>query len=748
MKNLIILLLILNSISFGLHAQTTEIDSLENLLQKNVKEDTTKVNLLTELAYEQDDIDTLFMYAQKAEKLAKELNFIKGEAVSYHLIGIYYQFTDNLPKAIEFFEKSKELSEKNNNQEVLCNALLSIAIIYLYQSNYQVSLDYHLQSLKIAEKNNYEDVISGCYNNIGMIYQEQKEYTKAREFYKKSLKIDQQNQDSSSIATTFNNIGTVYFAEGNYEQALIYFKKAYEINEKTKDQFEIYVKLCNIGAGYYKQGKYTEALEFLEKSLKYGNKQINSKIYYYIGAVKLAQKKYAEALENTLKSLEIAKEMELMLDQQDAYEQLSIIYEKTNNYKKAYKSYQQFKILSDSIFNEEDVKKIAGLEYQYEFDKEKQTIKLEQEKKDIVSAKEAKLQKVLRNSFIAGFLLMIILSVVIFRNFLQKKKANKLLAKQKEKVLVQAEELQTANEKLIELDNFKEEMTGMIVHDLKNPLNTVVNLAENTMVKQSGNQMLNMVMNILDVHKYKNSKMIADISNCSLYEISVNAINDIYFLAKRKNITIENKIYTQTGIYADKEITKRVFVNILTNAIKYTPNNGKISLSNQNLVGFTQIKISDTGQGIPQDKLNTVFDKFVQVSAKKSGNIRSTGLGLTFCKMAVETQKGKIFAESELEKGTTFIFTLPEGKKIKPPEKIKAQIKNDIFTLTTEDKAILKPYIMKLKNILIYEYTLIQNIVKKIDTNNSDSLKYWKQEINKALYAMNEEKYKKLISDI
>jgi len=259
-----------------------------------------------------------------------------------------------------------------------------------------------------------------------------------------------------------------------------------------------------------------------------------------------------------------------------------------------------------------------------------------------------------------------------------------------------AEAYKTVNaqkEKLLELDNFKDAMTGMIVHDLKNPLNAIIGLSSMNpddemmqMVNSAGNQMLNLVLNILDVQKFENTEVKLNVNELSIYLLADEAVHQVSLLVKQKKQRLINSIPPQTIGCADPEIIVRVFVNMLTNAIKYTPNGGEIiirqkaiiqnqtelisndlmpdNFKNENVfkTPFCIICVSDTGQGIPEDKIHLVFEKFGQVEAKKSGGVRSTGLGMTFCKMVIEAHGGNIWIKSEVGKGTDFYFTLPFSK--------------------------------------------------------------------------------------
>jgi len=235
------------------------------------------------------------------------------------------------------------------------------------------------------------------------------------------------------------------------------------------------------------------------------------------------------------------------------------------------------------------------------------------------------------------------------------------------------QKIQQQNNQLVELDKFKESMTGMIVHDLKNPLNAIMGLSsmesENDimlMINAAGYQMLNLVMNILDVQKFEDTSMKLSLQNENLNDLVNNAMKQVSLLVKQKNILLTNELENNYVVSADGELIVRVIVNLLTNAIKFTPNSGKIAIGNEENDSsqntneqFLTICVKDTGQGIPQDKLHLVFEKFGQVVAKKSGGVRSTGLGLTFCKLSVEAHGGKIWVESEVNVGTTFKFTLP-----------------------------------------------------------------------------------------
>ncbi|MCP5101812.1 MAG: HAMP domain-containing histidine kinase, partial [bacterium] len=209
--------------------------------------------------------------------------------------------------------------------------------------------------------------------------------------------------------------------------------------------------------------------------------------------------------------------------------------------------------------------------------------------------------------------------------------------------------------------------SAMIVHDLKNHVNAIIYFSQESfgdsreVINQSARQVLTTLSNILDVQKFEDAKMQLDMNLHPLAPVAENALGKVGFLASQKNIRVENNIAPDVSAVMDVEIVGRVFINLFTNALKHTPKEGKITVDAAEKPGagdFLQVSVTDTGDGIPEEMLHLVFDKFRQVEIRRSGLVRSTGLGLTFCKLAVESHGGTIGVQSEVGKGSDFHFTL------------------------------------------------------------------------------------------
>lgn len=333
------------------------------------------------------------------------------------------------------------------------------------------------------------------------------------------------------------------------------------------------------------------------------------------------------------------------------------------------------------------------------------------------------------------------------RSRIKQRQLNQQLEGKNQEISRQSETLQQANQKLLELDDFKQTMTGMIAHDLKNPLNTIIGYSENgtentsKVINQSGKRILNLAQNMLDVQKFEDAQIQPKIENLSAYKLAKRASQQVNLLAQEKNVSIRNDISPSIFIQADAELTERIFVNLLTNAIKYSSQNQIITIKASNKNEKVKIQVEDEGIGIPSELLPKIFDKFTQVEAKKSGIARSTGLGLTFCKMATEIQGGTIRVESELQKGSTFTFELPKGEK---QESSTEQVTDNELTLSKADKATLQPFLEEMKTHSIYQVSELRQIILKIPEQNQ-ALKHLKNELEMAVFSVNQEKFNELM---
>lgn len=343
-----------------------------------------------------------------------------------------------------------------------------------------------------------------------------------------------------------------------------------------------------------------------------------------------------------------------------------------------------------------------------------------------------------------------------------KQQANEALLEKNNLVAQQKEELHLMNEKLIALGEFKEAMTGMIVHDLKNPLNAIIGLSNQLtdtdrsklpqMINQSGLTMLNMVLNILDVQKFEASEVQVQPDSQALIRLANTAHQDVLFLLEQKNLQVRIQIPDHAWVMAEEELIVRVLTNMLTNAIKYAPPGSSIDIYTEALSpDQTQIKVwvKDYGIGIAKDKQDLVFRKFGQINSQSLGRARSSGLGLTFCKLAVEAHGGQIGVESEVGQSTSFWFTLPLGipKGTHSPSLVPKPTTAEVslFELNETEKALVQPILAELSGCEFFEFSKIKNTLAKLNDFDQPTILAIKEQLNMAFLNMNEQAFGELV---
>jgi signal transduction histidine kinase len=248
----------------------------------------------------------------------------------------------------------------------------------------------------------------------------------------------------------------------------------------------------------------------------------------------------------------------------------------------------------------------------------------------------------------------------------------------KQTMQYQNEELDLKNRQLTQLSEIKETLTGMLVHDLKAPLAAIMGTLQflqmdpnNTVSENSqrilsgglaaGQQMLRMTHTLLDEQKLENNQLIFDIEPVDLEEPLATSLEMLSPLFNMQKVNVETLIDEDfPAIRADPIILQRIIENLLDNAIKYSPRNEVITVKAVRQDNMVEICIADRGDGIAPEHRDLVFDRFTQLQDPKIEKIRGgVGLGLAFCKLAVETMGGKIWVGSLNDIGTAFFFTLP-----------------------------------------------------------------------------------------
>ena len=436
-KNSTFLLLFLTSSVFS---QTHRLDSLLTLL-KTAKEDTSKVNLLSEVnrAYtiEANDNSKLKKYALEQIELSKKLNFKKGLAFGYMNLAIFYVSTADFKIALEYNQLAIKLMQEVGNKKGESSCYINMGQNYSNLGDYPNAIKCMLQGVKIKEEINDKRGVAVGYGNIGSIFFAQEKYDEALKYYLNSLKIKEEINDKMGMAMSFNNIGNLYLIQKKTNDALIYFNKSLEIKEKLGSKNGTVTTYSNIGDIYLEQNKLNTAYSYQLKALKIAKISDDKKgmltAYKSMGAIFEKKKNYSKAIAYYKKMLDLANESNLKEGIMTGYKSLAEAYKKNNQYDSALTYINHFYSLKDTIFNKESFKQLAELNTRYETDKKEKEILL-LTKDQQLNEKIIRQQQLVRWGLIGGLVLLLISIVSIFRRYRFKQKANLILEKQKEEI--------------------------------------------------------------------------------------------------------------------------------------------------------------------------------------------------------------------------------------------------------------------------------------------------------------------------
>lgn len=479
---LILLFLIFNFACFtSLHAQSKTIDSLKYAI-KTAKHDTIKIKALNNLAWEFSYInpDSAIIQSNLALELSQQTKWKIGIAQSEHQLGSFYDDKGDYSASLDHYHKALNVWEElfRSSDKVLSQTsktgksktLGNIGVVYRNQGDYPNALSFYFQALKMKEELGEKNGIAKTLGNIGTVYYSQGDFPKALSYYLKALKMAEELGVKSDIAAWLGNIGVVYKNQGDYSKALSYYFKALKMKEELGDKSGIAGWLANIGVVYRNQGDYFTALSYYFKALKMteelGDKNGIAIILGNIGSLYTASKQYKEAEEYLKKALALSSEIEALDLIKDEELHLSELYEATGKSALAFDHYKKYIAARDTIFNEENTKKLIKSEMNFEFEKKEHEAKLEQEKKEVLHKAEVQRQKTERNAFVVGFILILVLAIVIFRGYKQKQKANDLLEEKNRSINNQNKLIEEKNVELEKLSIVaRETVNGVIIAD-------------------------------------------------------------------------------------------------------------------------------------------------------------------------------------------------------------------------------------------------------------------------------------------
>ncbi|MEA3504406.1 MAG: tetratricopeptide repeat protein [Bacteroidota bacterium] len=720
---------------------------------------------LGNLFLRQSQYDSAYSHYTISSDIFKKISYYKGQVQVLNNMALINEILNQYDLASETYITAYTIDSLHNNSEYSASIFSNLGIIYFKKACYDSAMFYFNKARERFEISNEKQRIANTYVNLGMVYEEKDRYDKVFKYYRLAEKIFDSLGNSNKLALVYHNLGDAYSTIYSYDRSLEYFNKALAMRTENEDSFGIASSLKSIAEVLIIQKKYDKAFEKLKSSLETykENKNKTGEISTNILICKLytEQHKYNKAIKLASDNIPIATKIQARSELSSLYNILSTSYSAINDYKNAYKYSEAYHILNDSINSSTIMENIESIRYGYEIRKHIQDNKLLKKEKAINRIKLKQNQTYLKSvSFLS--VIFIILLIVIFYQYKNKQRKNRLLSEEKDKLNETRIKLNDFNEKLKsevakrtkeiqteveehrkkdiqlktalkdaeEANYLKNAFLANMSHEIRTPLNGIIGFASlleielsvlenkelheySVGIQKSGERLLHLLNNVIDISRIEANDLQVTLEECDIKEILTQSSELFRFKANEKGITYNLRLSETPKAYGDKQSISKIIIDIIDNAVKYTEK-GFINITDGYLKETQDIfiKIKDTGIGIDKAYLPKIFEAFRQESLGYSRQFQGAGLGLPLAKRLLELMSGRVTIDSVKGEGTIVTIYIPSVKKTKQKSNKEA------ISFTKEKIVAAKPKLTKkekdIQLFLVEDDRMNRLVIKKM----------------------------------
>lgn len=631
----------------------------DELREAKVKKETSKA-LLANYQFEQFDsivhtIIPVFEAHNETELL--------GDC--YNNLGSSQFYRGNVLKAEEYYHQALELYDPDS--WLWASTRLNTVFLMQTQGRDSEALPILLKLTKRFKALGDEYNYAQCLVTLASAYENQGDYEKSREYNLQYIEKCKAIGYTDGPAGAYHNLANLASKQGNHQKALDYALKAVEGFNKPQTVWNKASSMVTLGIIYHRLGELDKALQTNEEILticrEKGINSFLSEVYNNNSNIYLEKGAYKTALAWANKSLQEAKkhqEIDMIRDASYNLYEGSKALGRTEDALGYHEMHHQYK---DSIQEKQNSKAIRDLKENFEITiREYENQQLKQENQ----LNELKIEQQNTKLWVIAIILLLVITVVLVLILLNKK-----LRTKNRIISAQRGELQKTNQ-------LKDNMFSIIAHDLRGPVGTLRGMLEFLdvdsaredkerydeileTVKDSASSTYALLENLLTWARQQKNEISFEPKPANLSEL----VNEIMQLkqpaAESKKIQLNHTLNNDLEGIFDKNMIRLVIRNLVDNAIKFTPEGGKIDILGEIKEGKVQIAVADSGVGISEEVRAKIFDKYQLYSSKGTKNERGSGLGLKLCHEFVQKHAGEIEVESEFGKGSKFIFTLPRN---------------------------------------------------------------------------------------
>ncbi len=631
-------------------------------------------------------------YFFKLLPMVEELGNKRNIARLFSAIAYMYTKLGKYADALEYDGKALHLFEKISHKSAIAAALSNIGTDYQDLRQYDKALEYQFKSLRINEELGNKNQVAECLSEIGVVYNCIGQYKQAQSYFFQALAINKAS-GRGERPNILNNIVISYRGQGKFDSALVFAFRSLALADSMGVPVFSKETLHELSVTLDSLGRHKESLAYFKRSMILKDSLINLE-----NLNKTSQLKEGYEAEKREQQIALLNSEKALLTKDKALQESELIRQQAVLARaEAERQAQEQSILL--LNNEKQVRNLTLQQQETDLAKARlreerdgAALKFSDAQNKLQQAEIAQSTDELARRRIIQWSLMGILAAAVAGAlwlgalYRQKNKANKAILQQQAILEEQAIEIETANKELIianteldEANQMKTQVLSMAAHDLKNPLSIIIGYSEIALfdIPKDGNA--EKYVQEIQSTAYKMNKLIGDLLDSAAMEMGnitleysdtvlallVHTVSAQYEYAAQKK---EQKIMVEADdslvIQADTERLEQVFDNLVSNAVKYSPTGKTIWLRVFKTDGMARVEVQDEGPGMNEDDRQKLFGFFQRLSAQPTGGESSNGVGLAIVKKIVDLHRGKIWAESELGKGTTFIVELPISESV------------------------------------------------------------------------------------
>lgn len=568
-------------------------------------------------------------------------------------------------KALRLYQIALSESESSNNEEFRVKSLFNIAITYLILGDYDRSLKSFFDTLNTKYTAENPDIKCEILRGIAGNYARKYNYREALKYFYLSEQDSILSDHMENLHLVYQGISSLYSRLSLFKKALAYSQKAFDIAVQNGEENALQTSLMSTGACYYKLGDHAEAEKYFSKSLELSaNSFAEANTLHFISAMKFDSGEYNEAENCAKRQINICSKFNYYDFEALGYRMLGKLCFKKNdnnsalmNFEKAVKILNvygdrtvKFAVLNDlievykSIGNKDKVIELYSELYNEHTKHLENEVQLKIEQFDIENETE-----------------------IIKKEIDKEKKYSSIMKKT----------LLDVNALNIELKNIHDEqnnLMGLLAHDLKNPLQSIISALKlmqsekndeqfrdemESNIKHQSERMLILINRLLDHRSISEGSVKIKISEFNSKELISKLTKNSSISAVKKDINLISEC-SECGITVknDHDMLYQILENLLSNSVKFSPVGSDIYVRCRRSGDKNIFEIEDSGPGFTDEDKKKLYSNFAKLSAKPTGNEHSTGLGLSIVKKLCELIGAEIELFSEFGKGTKFIVKL------------------------------------------------------------------------------------------